>query len=353
MTLAARVLSRTCRSIFTTDFNWPTYQNILHHEAGRSGNRVHVARHRRSVLRGGIRVSQLVDAIVQEFVNHNCDGLFLPAVDNLGIRLPISDIVTAIRRQSELRFVVVDAAQAFAHVPIDECLSVADFTIAGCHKWLRGYFPLGIAFFGQPSKRDIIDYTTSDVLRRGELDDGLLRFSQQMHDANLDGYSETVNLGPLFSCCGAAADALHPSISQSDGLREQAANADLVADIVRDAGCRAVVPHQGLRSGILLVERRDRSAQTTTSDEIRGFFQSYGVLVTAYDGGLVRLSMPKYPLVQSELQRLRQAFQGLGRKPHIRATVVVNQPTWTANAPRHDSTSCTSAVQHIANSGVT
>ncbi len=346
MTLAARILSSTCRHIFTTDFNWPTYQNILQHEANRSGNRVHVARHRTSVLRDDMRPSQLVAVIVQEFVNHNCDGLFLPAVDNLGIRLPISDIVTAIRRQSVLRFVVVDAAQAFAHVPIGDCLSVADFTIAGCHKWLRGYFPLGIASFGQPSTRDIIHRTASDMLRTAELDDGLLRFCRQLSNTKLDGYSETVNLGHLFSCCGAVADALSTSASPSDSLRQQAANADLVTDVVRDTDWQLVAPHQGLRSGILLLQHRDRSTQTTKSDDIRRLFQLHGVIVTAYDGSLVRLSMPKYPLLQSELRQLRQAFQGLGRKSHVRAAVATNQPSWTTESLRRDGTSFTDAMRH-------
>jgi hypothetical protein len=91
-----------------------------------------------------------------------------------------------------------------AHVPVDDCLASADFTIAGCHKWLRGYFPLGLAFFGQPGTREFIADTAANMLRTAELDDGLLRFCTQLTDANLDGYSETVNLGPLFSCCGAA-----------------------------------------------------------------------------------------------------------------------------------------------------
>jgi hypothetical protein len=208
MTLAARVLCKTCRNIFTTDFSWPTYQNILLHEANRFGDRVHVARLRTSVLRNRLPPDELVADIVREFAQHKCEGIFLPAVDNLGVRLPVDEIVTAIRRESEVRFVVVDAAQAFAHVPVDDGLSVADFTIAGCHKWLRGYFPLGIAFFGQPGTHDLIVHAVAGTLQTGELDDGPLRFCEELNDADLDGYSETVNLGPLFSCCGAAADAL-------------------------------------------------------------------------------------------------------------------------------------------------
>jgi histidinol-phosphate/aromatic aminotransferase/cobyric acid decarboxylase-like protein len=93
MKLAARVLCKTCRGIFTTDFSWPTYQNILQHEAKRTGNRVHVASLRTSVLRERMPPEQLIARIVREFIDQNCDGLFLPAVDNLGVRLPIGEIV--------------------------------------------------------------------------------------------------------------------------------------------------------------------------------------------------------------------------------------------------------------------
>lgn len=308
MTLAARVLSKTCRNIFTTDFNWPAYQNILQHEANRSGNRVHFARHRTSVLREGIHPRQLVAGIVHEFVNHNCDGLFLPAVDNLGIRLPISDIVPAIRRQAELRFVVVDAAQAFAHVSIDDCLSVADFTIAGCHKWLRGYFPLGIAFFGQPDKRNIIGYTASDMLRRGELDDGLLRFCEQLTNANLDGQSETVNLGPLFSCGGAAADATTSVDTTNESVAQQSINAELVCDIAHDGDWRPVVPDRTFCTGILLLEQRVGRAHIAAGESVRRFFQDRGIIATGYDGGLVRLSMPKHRFSDVDLRLLRDVL---------------------------------------------
>ena len=308
MTLAARVLSKTCGNIFTTDFSWPTYQNILLHEANRSGNRVHVAQLRASVLRERMPLDELVGSIAREFAQRKCDGLFLPAVDNLGIRLPITDIVTAIRGQSELRFVVVDAAQAFAHVPVDDCLSLADLTIAGCHKWLRGYFPLGIAFFGQLNTGNLISHTAAGMLRTAELDDGLLRFCEQLTDADLDGYSETVNLGPLFSCCGAVADALTSVDSTIAAIAQQSTNAEFVRNICQNGDWRPTVPDGAFRTGILVLERRNAGGHLAKGEAVRRFFQDRGVLVTGYDGGMVRLSMPRCPFSDAERNLLRSVL---------------------------------------------
>jgi hypothetical protein len=308
MKLAARVLCKSCRGIFTTDFSWPTYQNILQHEAKRTDNRVHVASLRTSVLRERMPPDQLIADIVREFIHQNCDGLFLPAVDNLGVRLPIADIVAAIRQQSELRFVVVDAAQALAHVPVDDCLASADFTIAGCHKWLRGYFPLGLAFFGQPGTREFVGDTAANMLRTAELDDGLLRFCTQLTDANLDGYSETVNLGPLFSCCGAAADTLASGTSVSESIVEQIANSELVCDIARHGHWRPLVPRSAFRSGILLLEHRGTKGRFADGDAVRRHFQDRGIIATGYDGGSIRLSMPKHRFPPADLRLVHDAL---------------------------------------------
>jgi selenocysteine lyase/cysteine desulfurase len=224
------------------------------------------------------------------------------------MRLPIEEIVAAIRRKYELRFIVVDAAQALAHVPLDDCLSEADLTIAGCHKWLRGYFPLGLGFYGQPSTREFIDRTASDMLGTSALDDGLLRFCGQLSNVALDGYSETVNLGPLFSCCGATMDAAVTAGSTQESLACQAVNAELVQDLAQGGNWRAVIPDKAFRTGVLLLEHGGRAADALTGEDVRRCLQKCGVVATGYDGGLARLSMPKRPFRDSELRLLRKAL---------------------------------------------
>jgi hypothetical protein len=169
---------------------------------------------------------------------------------------------------------------------------------------------LGLAFYGRPASRDVVELAAGQMLQSHEIDDPLLRFCGQLSDASLDGYSETVNLGPLFSCCGAVADAVNTSLSLSDSLLQQSANAEFVTDIARDTDWHPVRPHQELRAGVLLLENRRKSARDTTADEMRVAFQQHGVIVTGYDGGLVRLSMPKRPLSRPEIQQLHRVFRG-------------------------------------------
>jgi len=337
MTLAARILSKTCRSIFTTDFSWPAYQNILQHEARRIGNHVHVAQCRRPVLRERMRPDELVTSIVQEYVDRNCDGLFLPAVDNLGIRLPIREIVVALRRQARLRFVAVDAAQALAHVPLDEYVSVADLTIAGAHKWLSGYFPLGVAFFGQPGTQEIINHAATGMVQTGELDDGLLRFCGQLTDANLDGYSETVNLGPLFSCYGAAADALATVGPASNATTIQSANAERIRDICQVGIWRPLMPETGFRTGILLLESCNVLTHLATGEAVRWFFQDRGALVTGYDGGIARLSMPKCRFSSLALRTLEKLLVDRGNWTAGRKLSSTGGPRAGMLTPHHGS----------------
>lgn len=70
-----------------------------------------------------------------------CDGLFLPAVDSMGIRLPITEIVERLLSKQEVRFVLVDAAQALGHTDLSEIAGVADFIVAGTAQMGRQLYP--------------------------------------------------------------------------------------------------------------------------------------------------------------------------------------------------------------------
>ena len=204
---------------------------------------------------------------------------------------------------------VVDAAQAFAHVPIDDCLSVSDFTIAGCHKWLGGYFPLGVAFYSQLSNGGFIERTADDILKTTELDDALFRFCGRPCSTEFAGYSETVNLGPLFSCCGAVTDTPTSVRSINESMLHLYANARRVAHMAHHSRWRPLMPDRAFRTGIVLLENLTGAGQVAAGEAVRRFFQHRGVIATGYDGGLVRLSMPKQPFSQSELQQLARVFQ--------------------------------------------
>lgn len=134
--LGANCLYRVCRNVLTTDLNWPAYQRAVVAKAIRTDNRVSETAIRDLILYDGWNADDVADHLADEFIRRGCDGLFLPAVDHLGIRLPIRQIVQRINKLAELRFCLIDAAQAFCHVPLDEAFAHADFVVAGSHKWM-------------------------------------------------------------------------------------------------------------------------------------------------------------------------------------------------------------------------
>ena len=144
--------------------------------------------------------------VCREYDGRRCDGLFLTAVSNLGVRFPVSRIVRRLETSCEVRFVVVDGAQDFCHASADLRDEYCDFYLAGCHKWLRAYYLLGLGFYGRRRSQGFIETTLAQLTATGEIDDPLLRFVASLETGSSPGYSETVNLGPLFACLGAVAD---------------------------------------------------------------------------------------------------------------------------------------------------
>ena len=152
MKFAARLLTGPCRNVFVTDTCWPAYKQILRRELYGTCTTFSEVLIRHRVLRESISPSTLVEFLAGEFVRNKCDGLFVPLVDNLGVRLPVEALVKRIRQQAELRFVVVDGAQAIGHVPLRLQANYCDFLLSGSHKWLRAFHTMGIGFLWQPEQ---------------------------------------------------------------------------------------------------------------------------------------------------------------------------------------------------------
>ena len=153
MKLAARCLFQRCRNVLTTDLSWPAYQGLLENEARRTGNGVSQIAVRQRLFHRQTSLDQIAADLAAAARRYRCDGLFLPAVDNFGIRLPIADIAAAIRERTDLHFVATDAAQAIGHVPLLSDIRGSDLVIAGTHKWFGGYLPLGLAFLNNEQTR--------------------------------------------------------------------------------------------------------------------------------------------------------------------------------------------------------
>ncbi|HEX5270190.1 MAG TPA: aminotransferase class V-fold PLP-dependent enzyme, partial [Gemmataceae bacterium] len=309
MRLASRLLCHPCRNVLTTDLGWPSYHDILLSECRRANRRMTTVHLLNAILRGGVTEDEIVARVRNEFVLRGCDGLFLTSVSNLGLRLPVERLVRAVESAAQVWFVVIDGAQDFCHVSSDLRNEYCDLYLAGAHKWLRGYHPMGLGFYGRRRSRAMIETVLSELLREGELGDPLLRFSTQLEADALDGVSETVSLANLFSCHGAVEDATAAAGGPTSFLASRLQNLDVAAGVAGAVGWRPLLPSESLRTGILLLEAERAATRGRPADELREAFYGEGVALTAYGGGLIRLSMPEAPWGPGETEHLAAALQ--------------------------------------------
>jgi len=307
MKLAARLMLRNCSNVLTTDLGWPSYYITLEAERVRSNATTTTVPVKNAVLERGGTEDEVVETICRAYADKRCDGLFLSAVSNLGVRLPIARIMRRLESAHEVRFVVVDGAQDFCHLTPDIHEEYCDFYLAGCHKWFQAYHPMGLGFYGKRRSVGFIETTLSGMIANGDIDDPLLRYTREVESGRVNGYSETVNFGPLFSCQGAIADR-GTSDEQVTQQEHQRQNLEVVAGIVTDANWRPVLLDSGLRTGILLAQANDPDLSRKDPSAMREAFREHGVGLSAYEGGIIRLSMPQVLLARDEAATLKNAF---------------------------------------------
>lgn len=287
--IASSCMFRTCRNVLTTDLSWPTYQEVLKRKASTTGNRITLVPLRDEILHRGWTVDEVSHYLAHAYVEHQCDGLFLPAVDHLGIRLPIRRIVEQIRERTELRFCFIDAAQAFCHIPLDDSLECADFIVAGSHKWMRAYLPTGIGLVVQRRTREIVEHRLRHMLRKGYCGDPLLQFSEQLTvGGTVDGYSQTANLANLFACAGAAAERFATPIG-CEHMETVVHDILNLRSRLRNAWIQ-VIPQPEFQTRISLLQKLLSPASDLTGAAVRREWLDAGCIVSGYDGGRVRLS---------------------------------------------------------------
>jgi hypothetical protein len=309
MKLAARALFRRCRSVLHTDLEWPGYLAILEEERRGSRGRLVCLPARDAVLRHRLEEAEFVRTVAVAYRRQACEGLFLSAVSFEGIRLPVAEIVAALRHACPPRFVVVDGAQALAHLPPG--LPACDVYLAGCHKWLGAGQPLGLAFHPRPGSHGFLQAVADRMIARRDLDDPLLLFTSQLATDRLEHFGETVSLAGLFACAAAVAAELASPDGAFRPLPLRLANAGSLAEVAQGSGWDPLLPGAHLRSGILLLRARRPAVRATPAEELRAGFQRHGVAVTTYTDGLARLSLPARPWKPRELDRLRSTLQSL------------------------------------------
>jgi hypothetical protein len=311
MKLAACLLMQTCRNVLVSDVGWPPYHDVLAAEARLAGRRVRVAPVGAALFEGKASADEVVAALQACAVENGCDGLFLTAVSHLGVRLPVERIVRALEAAHELRFVVIDGAQDFCHVGADLRNDYCDLYLAGCHKWLGACHPMGLGFYGRRRSRGVIETVLEQLLQAGEVNDPLLLLSTQLEGDRLDGRTETVNLAPLFAGQGAVDDALQGGVLPGKQLAIRLANLDAVADVAPGCGWQPRLFARDFQTAILLLQAQSKEQQQLSPEALRHRFSQHGVAVTAYDQGVVRLSMPQMPWQSDELAYLQDTFRAL------------------------------------------
>jgi len=207
---------------------------------------------------------------------------------------------------------VIDGAQDFCHVQTDLRDDCCDLYLAGCHKWLGAYQPLGLAFYGRRRSQGLIETVLAESLESADLDDPMLSFVEQhcRHDSG-QIHGETINLSSLFSCQAAVSEA---SLASEQGveemlLRARQSNAEIVAAIGVENGWTARRPHKTLQTGILLLQAEREATRLKEPAELRSAFQDQATALTAYENGLARLSLPSSPLSPEELEVLQVALE--------------------------------------------
>ncbi len=307
MKLAGRLLFRGGQSVLVTDLAWPSYQRILKREARKANARLDCLHVRAGILHRSISAEKLVKMIVDRLLAKKYRGVFFPEVSHDGIRLPVAEIVHAIRQCDPNSFVVVDGSQVFGQVPLDLFRSPCDFYLGGCHKWLGSHLPLGIGFCPNPKTALNVEHMCNELLDRRILDDPLLAFLESIQAGRQRRFTETVNLSPLFSCRGAAEDQLIEG-PLAGRFRRRLANAEMVRRIARMTGWTPLVPDEKFRSASVLLRPTSPIIRGWSPAILRERFHARGIALTSYDHGIIRLSMPSDPLMRNQAGMLIQAL---------------------------------------------
>ena len=314
MRFGMRMLFRNCRRCLTVDLCWPTYKQDLTHCAQLMGGDVINVPLRANILDRLWDIDEVCKHITSAYVRHRCDGILLPAVDSTGILLPVTRIVEELRRVSKRPFVLVDAAQALGHVDLANLSGIADFLVTGTHKWVGSYFPLGVGMACNPNSQPWISNCVRSMVSGADLDDGLLRFVIEIENSIDVQRPETINLGPIFSGCGAWQNTL----PAKDSLPIRERNADAIAATSESIGWAALRPNVALRTGTLLLQSLSPDIRSMSPEHLAERFSQRGVQLTVYPHGIVRMAMPDTAFDPTQLVKIAEVLAEMDREVLLR-----------------------------------
>ena len=297
MHIAAKLLFSRCSKILVTDLNWQPFNEILSNAPNNSCCEIFTVDIKNSIFDDGATIDEIVELIATKFEVKQCNGIFLPAVCNLGVALPVVKIMDAIRKRAEIRFSVVDAAQAINHVSLRGVGESVDFTFGGTHKWLRSFEPMALGYFAKRGSRTFISETIERELKTNPISDSLMRITK----SNAPQKSETVNLAPMFAAAGAIFDVRREAGNAGEENNPRVA----VENIATQSGWKPMKIAGDLRSQILLL--KNHRLHKASFGEIRQALIKNGVAASDSLGGICRISLPEI-MDEKQLDHLRNAL---------------------------------------------
>lgn len=309
--IAARVMARQCHRVMTTDLSWPAWQSIVAEEAVRHGREIIQVSISDAVMQRRWTADDIVNQLASAYIEKRCDGLFLPAVSSLGILFPVTQLAEQLRGQSEVRFVLVDAAQAFGQIPLSSMTKCCDVLVTGCHKWLGAHLPMGVAVAGNSLAAEQFRCVVSGVDESRFCSDPLLLLTEQLQSDDVKRYAETVNIVPMLAASAALSSGQAAPVNSQSEFSQRLVNSDRAAECLSGSSWSPVRLSQSARSAILLAASNHAAVQQTAPDTLQTHFRNHGIALSAYQGGLLRMSMPLAIMQQSHLDFLSSAFHAV------------------------------------------
>ncbi|APZ96414.1 hypothetical protein [Fuerstiella marisgermanici] len=294
------------RHLLLTDLTWPPYRKWIQSFARLRRIRLSLLPLRKRIWQQGFTADDVAREILKYVRRNRSDSLFLPAVTHTGIRLPLPTILRSLSDSSTNVRTVIDASQAYGHINTGDWTHLADFTFGGCHKWVRAYLPLGVAFARQQDRAR---------LHRKIVHDPLLQFCDATGTGG--GPMETVNVVPLLTAHGAVKD-LMPC---SEVSRFANAAQEFQPIHQRCPTWSVLSPHRTLCSKIVLLQSESPSVRKLPNQQLRQLLAEHGISATTYGGGVVRISIPRSRLSKpGRIVHLLAA--GLGRLDRARKPAI-------------------------------
>ncbi|PHQ37303.1 hypothetical protein CEE69_01250 [Rhodopirellula bahusiensis] len=142
-----------------------------------------------------------------------------------------------------------------------------------------------------------------------ELEDPLLRFSQQIGGNSVSRYLETVNVTPLFTVNAAIREERTKRKHLREQLERQQRNLDTVEQCVDGTPWNLLDIDESLRSGIMLLQSQDPLHREADCLALGDRFRERGVAFSSYPQGVIRISTPKSLVSNHAANVMERAFQ--------------------------------------------